>query len=71
MATKAETKTSSVEAPKVSIRIPKIDSEDTIIGGKQYEHVTINGKTTMVEVGRNVEVSPQVYMQLRNKYPDL
>lgn len=70
MATKTEMKT-SVEAPKVSIRIPKIDSEDTIIGGKQYEHVTINGKTTMVEVGQNVEVSPQVYMQLRNKYPDL
>lgn len=58
-------------APKVGIRIPKIESEDSLLGTDQFEHVTINGRTTMIKVGEYVEVSPEVYIQLRNKYPNL
>ena len=58
-------------APKVGIRIPPTEAEDALLGAKQYEHVTINGKTTMIEKGVFVEVSPEVFEVLKIKYPSL
>ncbi len=55
----------------VGIRIPKVENEDTVIGGEQYEHVTINGQTTMIRCGDYVEVTPDVFEVLKVKYPDL
>ena len=58
-------------AGRIGIRIPKTENEDTTLGGAQYEHVTINGKTTMIRCGDYVEVTPAVFEVLKTKYPNL
>ena len=37
----------------------------------QYEHVTVNGVTSLVRRGEHVNVTVPVYMQLRNRFPFL
>ena len=37
----------------------------------QTEQVTINGKMTTIHRGEYVEVKPQVFVQLRSRYPNL
>ena len=69
MAAMKATKTAA--APRIGIRIPPTEAEDALLGAKQYEHVTINGTTTMIEKGAYVEVSPQVFEVLKVKYPSL
>ena len=67
----AAMKAAAEAAPKVGIRIPPTEAEDALLGAKQFEHVTINGKTTMIQKGIYVEVSPEVFEVLKGKYPDL
>lgn len=55
----------------VPIRIPKPPEAETGIAIDPYDHVTINGEKTYVRQGEHLNVSPAVFMQLRNKYPDL
>lgn len=60
------------ETPRVAIFLPEpIDSGS---GNKvdPYEHVTINGeKPYYVMRGVHVEVPVPVYLQLRNRYPNI
>lgn len=37
----------------------------------QYEHVTVNGKTTLIRRGEYVDVEPEVYIQLKNRFPSI
>lgn len=55
--------------PRVRVILPL--SEESASGAKvdPYEHVTINGKTTLIRRGEYVDVTIPVYMQLRNKFP--
>lgn len=56
--------------PRVRIFIPpREDHPDLKVD--QYEHVTIDGKTTLVKRGEHVEVTVPVYLQLRNRFPHL
>lgn len=55
--------------PRVSIMLPIHDDEGGGDRIDQYEHVTINGNTTLVKRGERVEVTVPVYIQLRNKFP--
>lgn len=60
--------------PRVRIFIPLLPGEEEPEDGikiDHYEHVTIEGKTTLVRRGEYVEVSVPVFLQLRNKYPKL
>lgn len=52
------------------VYIPKIEDA---VGAKvdQTEHVTINGRTTIVQRGERVEVPVDVFAALKVKYPDL
>lgn len=52
------------------VYIPKIEDA---VGAKvdQTEHVTINGRTTIVQRGERVEVPVDVFTALKVKYPDL
>ena len=59
------------DKPVVGIRIPKVENEDAPFGGDQFEHVTINGKTTMIRCGDYVEVPVEVFEALKVKYPNL
>lgn len=67
MATNAPTVTD--EATKVRIVIPLTEDDTSGVHADPYEHVTINGKTTLIRRGEVVEVDPSVFIQLRNKYP--
>lgn len=60
------------ETPRVRVFIPA--SEDSGNGAKldPYEHVTINGELPVyVRRGEYVDVPVPVFMQLRNRYPNL
>ena len=70
MATKTENPAVEKE-PRVLITIPVIPGADDGIKRDPYEHVTVNGETTLVKRGEPVEVTPEVFIQLRNKYPTL
>ena len=59
------------DIPRVPIFIPKSEEEGSALKVDPYEHVTINGETTLVRRGVHVEVKVPVYLQLRNKYPNL
>lgn len=54
--------------PRVRINLPKTPEDDAGLKRDQYEHVTINGETTLVKRGEYVEVTVPVYIQLRNKF---
>lgn len=58
--------------PRVRIFIPP-RHEETQEGVKidQYEHVTIDGVTTLIRRGEYVDVTVPVYLQLRNRFPHL
>ena len=63
-------KTTTVqEDPRVQIYIPKIEEAGAVMD--QTEHVTINGKTTIIQRGARVEVPIPVFEALKVKYPDL
>ena len=66
---KAEKKPTSPVA-KVSVFIPMTDEGD---GAKvdQNEYVTVNGLTTKVPRGQWANVTVPVFIQLRNRYPNL
>lgn len=55
---------------KVSIKLPKLE-DDGKTKVDQTETVTINGKTTRIRRGEYVDVPVPVYIQLKNKYPDI
>jgi len=58
--------------PRVRVRIPPAPEADAGILVDPYEHVTINGEQPVyVMRGEWVDVTVPVFMQLRNKYPNL
>ena len=64
----------AVENPNLTtkprIYLPMLDE----VGGvkvDQYEHVTVNGKTTLIRRGEYVDVEPEVYIQLKNRFPSI
>lgn len=61
----------AVKPAKVSVFIPLKEESDTDVAIDQNDYVTVNGKTTKVPRGEYVEVSVPVFLQLRNRYPNL
>ena len=67
-----EEKKETFVAPRVRIKIPMPADMDSGVKIDPYEHVTINGeKPTYIKKGEWVDVPVPVYMQLKNRYPDL
>lgn len=57
---------------RVRVFIPKREEEEgSDVKVDPYEHVTINGKTTLVRRGEYVDVPVPVYIQLKNKFPNI
>lgn len=72
MATTKTSEVTPIEAePRVLITIPFGPEDDAGIKRDPYEHVTINGTTTLIRRGEPVEVTVPVFIQLRNKYKTL
>lgn len=60
------------EVPRVRIMIPKAIDSESGLKTDPYEHVTINGEPPVfIERGVWVDVTVPVYMQLRNRYPNI
>lgn len=56
---------------RVSVFLPPLEEDGSGLKVDQYEHVTINGETTLVRRGEHVEVTIPVFEQLRNKFPHI
>ena len=59
------------DEPRVRVYLPLLESEGAGVHIDQYEHVTINGETTLVRRGEYVDVTVPVFIQLKNKFPHL
>lgn len=59
------------EEPKVMVMIPLLPEDKAGLKIDQYEHVTVNGETTLIRRGERVEVPVPVYIQLRNKFDNI
>ena len=58
--------------PRVRIKLPLPPDSDSGLKIDPYEHVTINGaEPVYIKKGEWVDVTVPVYMQLRNRYPDI
>lgn len=57
--------------PRVRVFIPKNEDEGTGLKIDPYEHVTINGETTLIRRGEYLDVTVPVFLQLRSKYPNI
>lgn len=57
--------------PRVRVFIPLADNAESGDIVDPFEHVTINGETTYIRKGEYVDVTVPVYMQLKNKYPNI
>lgn len=66
MAAKKVTNPDVVE-PTVRIRLPELAEGDNI-KADQTETVVYNGKTIIIQRGVPVDVAPEIYILLRNKY---
>ena len=59
------------DEPRVRVFIPKNEDDDSGMKVDPYEHVTINDETTLIKRGEYVDVTVPVFVQLRNKYPNI
>lgn len=56
---------------RVSVFIPRNADDESGEKVDPFERVTINGEGTIVKRGERVEVTVPVFVQLRNKFPNL
>ena len=68
MATK---KTNLTVEPTVRIFLPLVEETGTEVNVDQTENVIINGKVTQIRRGEYVDVKVPVFMQLKQRYPNL
>lgn len=61
----------AVAEPRVSIFIHRNADDESGEKVDPFERVTINGEGTNVMRGERVEVTIPVFVQLRNKFPNL
>ena len=64
-------KTVQDDMPRVMIILPMLEEDSSGMKVDQYEHVTVNGETTLVKRGEYVNVTVPVFIQLRNRYPNI
>ena len=57
--------------PVVRVYIPPASTENSDIAVDQTENVTINGVTTQIKRGEYVDVKVPVFLQLKQRYPNL
>lgn len=72
--TAAEIRPESLEnrvEPTVRVCIPLAQDQDSSVAIDQTETVIINGKTTLIKRGEYVDVKVPVFLQLKQRYPNL
>jgi len=64
-------KTNLTVEPTVRIFLPLVEETGTEVNVDQTENVIINGKVTQIRRGEYVDVKVPVFMQLKQRYPNL
>ncbi len=64
-------KTNFTAEPTVRIFLPLLEDNGTEINTDQTENVIINGKVTQIRRGEYVDVKVPVFLQLKQRYPNL
>lgn len=64
-------KTTIKTEPTVRILLPLLEETGTDTVVDQTENVIINGKVTQIRRGEYVEVKVPVFLQLKQRYPQL
>ena len=64
-------KTNVVVEPTVRIFLPLVEETGTEVTVDQTENVIINGKVTQIRRGEYVDVKVPVFLQLKQRYPNL
>ena len=67
----SDKKTNVVVEPTVRIFLPLVEETGTEVTVDQTENVIINGKVTQIRRGEYVDVKVPVFMQLKQRYPNL
>jgi len=57
--------------PTVRVFLPLAEETGTEVAVDQTENVIINGKVTQIRRGEYVDVKVPVFMQLKQRYPNL
>ena len=57
--------------PTVRVIIPELQDQSTEIAVDQTEVVTINGVSTRIKRGEYVDVKVPVFLQLKQRYPNI
>lgn len=57
--------------PVVRVFLPLAEEAGTEVAVDQTENVIINGKVTQIRRGEHVDVKVPVFMQLKQRYPNL
>ena len=63
--------TSMMVEPTVRIFLPLAEETGTEVTVDQTENVIINGKVTQIRRGEYVDVKVPVFLQLKQRYPNL
>ena len=63
--------TSMTIEPTVRVFIPKLEDSNSEITLDQTETVIINGNVTRIKRGEYVDVKVPVFLQLKQRYPNL
>ncbi|MDD5899026.1 MAG: hypothetical protein PUE14_11130 [Clostridia bacterium] len=64
-------KTELIVEPTVRIFLPLLEETGTEVSVDQTENVIINGTVTQIRRGEYVDVKVPVFMQLKQRYPNL
>ena len=64
-------KTGLIVEPTVRIFLPLLEETGTEVSVDQAENVIINGTVTQIRRGEYVDVKVPVFMQLKQRYPNL
>ena len=67
----AAKKTKILFEPVVRVFLPLAEETGTEVAVDQTENVIINGKVTQIRRGEYVDVKVPVFMQLKQRYPNL
>mgnify|MGYP005962346393 CR=1 FL=1 len=60
-----------LKEPRVCVILPLIEAQGSDVKVDQTENVTINGVTTQIRRGEYADVTVPVFIQLKNRYPNL
>ena len=61
----------NITEPTVRVFLPLLEENGTEINTDQTENVIINGKVTQIRRGEYVDVKVPVFLQLKQRYPNL